>query len=220
MSQQINLFNPLFRQQKKYFSALTMLQAIGIILLGAILLALYAGYRTSRLEGEVAVAAAQAGAAQDQLAKVTAALPPRQKNKALGEQVRKMEADMASLQKNAAMLQSGELGNTRGYAEYLRAFARQIVDGIWLTGFSIQAAGSEVGLQGRTVRPELVPTYINRLKNEPVMQGKSFSALEMRLPPTPDAASAKAAPAAGYIEFNLQSTGPSLPADAGGARKQ
>ena len=31
MSQQINLFNPIFMKQKKYFSVTTMLQALGLI---------------------------------------------------------------------------------------------------------------------------------------------------------------------------------------------
>ena len=34
MSQQINLFNPLFLEKKKYFSAVTMTQALGLIVLG------------------------------------------------------------------------------------------------------------------------------------------------------------------------------------------
>src|SRR5260221_12170219 len=34
VSQQINLFNPLFLEKKKYFSALAMTQALGLIALG------------------------------------------------------------------------------------------------------------------------------------------------------------------------------------------
>ena len=34
MSQQINLFNPLFLRKEKYFSARTMLQGLGLIVLG------------------------------------------------------------------------------------------------------------------------------------------------------------------------------------------
>ena len=40
MSQQINLFNPLFMRKEKYFSARTLLQSLGLIVLG--LAALYA----------------------------------------------------------------------------------------------------------------------------------------------------------------------------------
>ena len=38
MSQQINLFNPLFMRKEKYFSARTMLQSLGLIVLGLVVL--------------------------------------------------------------------------------------------------------------------------------------------------------------------------------------
>jgi hypothetical protein len=78
---------------------------------------------------------------------------------------------------------------------------------VWLTDVTLSGAGNEIGLQGRALRPELVPLYVNRLKNEAVMQGKSFGTLEMQVPQEAAAPSgaAKAKPAslAGYIEFNL-----------------
>ncbi|QAU34279.1 PilN domain-containing protein [Janthinobacterium sp. 17J80-10] len=231
MSQQINLFNPIFRQQKKYFSAVTMAQAIGLILLGAALLTAYAGYRSSRLSAEAAAASMQLKAAQDQLVQADAAFPPRQKSKVLEEQIKKMESEMASLQKVDNLLQAGEFGNTNGHAEYLRAFARQIIEGVWLTGFSIHGAGAEIGLQGRALRPELVPAYINRLKHEPVLQGKSFSALQIQVPQMElTANSANTANTAGaqrrsmaapYVEFSLQSSDSSAqPANVGGGTVQ
>lgn len=224
MSQQINLFNPIFRQQEKYFSAVTMAQAIGLVMLGALLLVGYAHYRSARLDAEVVASATLLGATQVQLVKAVEAFPPRGKSQDIEAQIRKAEAETASLEKTAGILRTGELGNTKGYADYLRAFSRQIVDGIWLTGLNIQGAGNEIGLQGRTVRAELVPAYINRLKHEPVMQGKSFSTLEMRVP-QPSAvrnadAAAAAQPAAGYIEFSLQSSGLSDQQDAAGVARQ
>ena len=42
MSQQINLFNPIFLKQKKYFSVVTMLQALLLIVLGSMLFFAYA----------------------------------------------------------------------------------------------------------------------------------------------------------------------------------
>lgn len=208
MSQQINLFNPIFKQQKKYFSAVTMAQALGMVLLGSVLMIAYATYRSSMLGAEAVAANQQLKTAEDQFAQVSVAFPPREKSKILEQQVQKMEAELAAVQKITGSLQTGALGNTDGYAEYLRAFARQIVDGIWLTGLRIYGNGTEVGLEGKALRPELVPAYINRLKQESVMQGKSFSALQMR---APQAAETRAAEGGrptvpGHIEFSLQST--------------
>jgi hypothetical protein len=61
------------------------------------------------------------------------------------------------------------------------------------------------------MRPELVPIYIGRLKNEPIMQGKSFSALQMQVPQIVQASKGDGTVpppvTADFIEFNLQSTG-------------
>lgn len=217
MSQQINLFNPIFRRQKKYFSAVTMVQALALILFGAVLLSAYGVFRSTRLGADAMTVSMQLKSVQDQMAQVDATFPVREKSKALEEQIRAMEAEMASLRKVGDILQEGRFGNTGGHAEYLRAFARQIVDGVWLTGFSIHGAGAEIVLQGRTLQPELVPAYISRLKREPILQGKSFAALQMQAPQQKRAAAAEggappaAAPAPAYLEFSLQSTDSAVP---------
>jgi hypothetical protein len=213
VSQQINLFNPVYLKQKKYFSAVTMAQALGLILLGSILLSAYMGYQLSALEKEASITTAQLGAAQTQLGKVNATYGVRQKSAALQEDVRKAEADMKSLQQVFDTLQKGEFGNTTGYAEYMRAFSRQSVPGLWLTGFSIVGAGTDIGLKGRTLQPELVPAYLGRLRQEKALRGKSFSTLEMESRSAASGNPGQATATAGgnasttYIEFSLGSAG-------------
>ena len=208
MSQQINLFNPIFLKQEKHFSALTMVQVLGVILVAALLLTGYASYQLSALQNEQKSVTTQLQLAQNQLAKVAADYAPREKDMRLEARLRRAEAQVKSLQQVSDVLRKGELGNTDGYADYLRAFAHQIIDGVWLTGFTIQGAGSAISLQGGALRPELVPAYLTRLKSEPVMQGASFSTLEMQLPKSdkPLAPGEKSAAPAAYINFNLHSS--------------
>ena len=215
MSQQINLFNPIFLKQKKYFSAVTMMQALGLILLGSALLSAYANYRVSELAKEAEAASTQLASVQSQLNKINAEFGPRKKSAFLDEQTRLAESEVTVLQQVVDVLRKGELGNTSGYSEYMRAFSRQIISGVWLTGFSISGAGSDISLQGRALKAEMVPAYIGRLKREPVLQGKSFALLEMQLPvagPVANATAVAAAAAAkqpgapAYIDFNLQSS--------------
>lgn len=223
MSQQINLFNPIFRQQKKYLSAVTMAQALGLILVGSLLLSGYAAFRATQMKKHAAAVAAQLTSAQNDLAKVNLEFAPRQRSKTLQLDIQKTEADLLALEKIADFLQKGEMGNTEGYATYLRAFAKQIVDGVWLTEVTIQGAGTEIGLQGRTVNPELVPVYIGRLRNEPIMQGKSFAKLNMQVPPAAAGkaeAGAKQPQVLNYIEFSLQSSGLVKTDVASGAREK
>lgn len=224
MSQQINLFNPILRQQKKYLSSKAMAQAMGLILLGSLLVAGLAGFRIIGMKEQAESINRQLQTAESQLAKVNVEYAPRQKNKALEVEIQQVESELRSLQKIADTLNKGELGNTSGYSAYLQAFSRQILDGVWLTSLSIQGAGIQIGIQGKALRPELVPAYINRLKNEPVLQGKSFSNLEMQVPRVSAGTQGERLPQKveplSYIEFILESNDLPRQAENAGAAKK
>ena len=208
MSQQINLFSPLLRKQKKYFSALTMAQALGLLLAGSLLFYGYLAYQvrtTAKLEVELSHTLENQ---QALLTKLSAEAKSKQKSKQLENEVTQLERQLRGRQKILDTLQAGDLGNTKGFAEHLRAFSRQSVHGLWLTGFMITSAGDDTQISGRALQPELVPAYINRLKQEPVMRGKSFAVLEMNQPAEEAAGKDKdkKAEQAHYIEFNLRSS--------------
>lgn len=221
MSQQINLFNPIFLQQKKIFSTRTMAQALGVLVLGVVAMGLYGNARVASLQKDADAGAAQLQQRQARLTAVNAEFPPRQKDPALAAAVVEAERQLGALREVSGVLQGGGLGNTRGYAEYFRALARQHVDGLWLTGLTISGAGSEIGVRGRALDPESVPGFLTRLTREPVMQGKAFGSLQIsegeRGAPGAAPGAAPAAPAAvttdpaaqagpaPYVEFSLQS---------------
>lgn len=207
MSQQINLFNPIFLKQKKIFTAAHMAQTLGLVAAGALLLAVYGAVKTSELEKHAAAGKAAAAAAQARLAQVTGEFPPRQKSKELEAEVAHVQGELKSLREVQSVLERGELGNTAGYSEYWRAFARQSVSGVWLTGVTVVGAGKEIGLEGRALQPELVPGYIQRLTREAVLQGKTFGSLEISRPGATPAgtagASAASAVGAPFVEFRM-----------------
>jgi Tfp pilus assembly protein PilN len=215
VSQQVNLFNPVFLQQKKIFSARTMAQALGVLALGVAAMAAYGNARVAALQKQADAGAAQLQQRQARLATVTAEFAPRRQDPALEAEVKEAERQLGALREVSGVLQRGELGNTRGYAEYFRALARQHVDGLWLTGLAIAGAGSDIALRGRALDPAAVPGYLTRLTREPVFQGKSFGSLQMTegtagpaagspsaAVPAPAPAPASAAP---FVEFSLQS---------------
>ncbi|MTV39727.1 MSHA biogenesis protein MshA [Duganella radicis] len=230
MSQQINLFNPIFLKQKKIFTALPMAEALGVIVAGALLLNWYAGRQVADLENEAETGKIMLAKREQRLTQAKAQFAPRTKDPALAAQVQEAEVELKSLHDVSSVLQGGALGNTAGYAEYFRAFSRQNVSGLWLTGVSINGAGNDIGLQGRAMQATLIPNYIARLTGERVMRGKTFASLDIARPgatelatpavapsaaapqPAPNAAAPNAAalapaPAASpFVEFSLQST--------------
>ncbi|MBI1175520.1 MAG: fimbrial assembly protein [Sideroxydans sp.] len=201
MSQQINLFNPIFMKQKKYFSAVTMLQALGMIVVGAAVFYAYAAYQVNQLAAQSNETAKRYAAAQNRLTRYVSEYSPQKATQLLEEELRDLETRVAAQQSLIETLKSGAIGNTSGYSQYLRAFAKQVVPGLWLTGFNIEGDGAQISLSGDVLNPGLVPAYIQRLNQEKVMQGKSFAALQMQQPK-----GEKGNPAASsYVEFTLQS---------------
>ncbi|KQQ40329.1 hypothetical protein ASF61_06045 [Duganella sp. Leaf126] len=209
MSQQINLFNPVFLKQKKIFTARPMAEALGAIVVGTLLMTWYASHHVDVLAQRAATSKLQLADRERRLQQASAQFAPRQHSATLAADLAQAEVELASLQRVAQFLQQGTLGNSAGYAEYFRALARQNVTGLWLTGVTI--AGAEIGIQGRALQPALIPQYIGRLKSEHVMQGKTFASLDIA---RPDAALESAAgtvalgaAAAPYVQFSLQTTG-------------
>lgn len=206
MSQQINLFNPIFLQQKKIFAARTMALALGLLTIGALAIAATALYSVNQLRREAATVTLQAANKQARLARATSDFAPRQASPALIREAGDAEAQLAALRHVSEILQNGDLGNTRGYANVFRALARQHQDGLWLTGVNIGGGGADMSLQGRALTATLVPAYIERLTREPVLQGKSFGNLQITQPAAPATSAPAPAVAAplSFIEFALQ----------------
>ena len=200
MSQQINLFNPAFRKQKKHFSALAMLQALVLIALGSALFYGYATYQVKLLAKQSDETGKRYAAEQLRLTRYTAEFSPQQSGQMLEEELKQAEAKATTQRELIETLKSGVIGNTTGYSEYMHAFARQAVGGLWLTGFVIIGDAAQISLSGAVLSPELVPSYIQKLGQEKVMRGKSFAALQMRQPKVGSDKVAR------YVEFTLQST--------------
>jgi Flp pilus assembly protein TadB len=201
MSQQINLFNPVFLTQKKYFSVVTMLQALGLIVLGSALFFAYAVYQVAQLSKQADEVGKRYAAEQTRLANLTSEYSLQHSGKMLEDEVKQLEAQAAAQEAMLNMLKSGALGNTEGYSEFMRAFARQSINGLWLTAFDIVGDGAQISLSGAVVNPQLVPSYIQRLGKEKAMQGKTFSTLQMQQPKKDGD---RLVPR--YVEFNLRST--------------
>lgn len=209
MSQQVNLYNPIFLKQKKIFSSKTMLEALAVLVLGLMVFYGYARYQVANLQTESERSAKRLEAAEARFGRLAQQFGPRQKRGDIEAKIRQTEAELNTLGEVQAALNRGVVGAGNGFSPYLKAFARQSISGLWLTGFSISA--SDMAISGRTLKPELVPVYIQRLSEEQVMQGRKFALLEMRQPAAlvstaPPAEKEVKAVIPPYVEFSLQSS--------------
>jgi len=214
VSQQINLFNPVFLKQKKAFSAVNMLQSIGIVCALQLALLAYGHFVLAKLESDAASGKTALDAKRAEFDRTLELFKPRQRNPALDVEIAQVQADIAALKRVEAVLNQGSLGNTQGYSGYFQAFARQNVSGLWLLGVSIIGAGVDMSVHGRAMQAALVPAYIQRLTGESVMSGISFADLQIERPSASVqapvalpgvAATPASAGTAPFVEFRLQS---------------
>lgn len=180
MSQQINLFTPAFRPRGMGPASAAAL--LGWFVIIGLCTGLYAWYQNNRTDAAARDANAVAGEFAELAArreKLTQQLASLKADPALRDELIQLEWRLKGRQDVVQALESGVVGSTRGYADFLRAFSRQAVDGLWLTGFDIAGSGNELKLEGRALSADLLPVYLKRLNQEPALQGRRFSELRM-----------------------------------------
>ncbi len=69
---------------------------------------------------------------------------------------------------------------------------------------TVEDSGARIGVQGNVLQAAMVPEYMNRLAREPVMQGKSFSTLQIGQP-TAAVPAGTPLPTMPFLHFSLQS---------------
>lgn len=200
MSQQINLYSPLFRKQKKIFSGVAMAQATALVLIGVLAFYAYVSLQTSLLEIRVVDSGQRVRAEIERLKVYSTTESPEVRAKALAEQKKKLEAALAERTRTVQALAESGLGRSDGYSASLRALARLSMQGVWLTRVQFAEKEGEVALVGLATHPELVAAYLERLRKEEALRGQAFSRLDIRRPATPERP--------GVVEFTLSSAAP------------
>ena len=218
MSQNINLFNPAFRKKRRLLPLATVAQLLGLTLAALFSYQFYLHEQVGGLTEELRSTEALLKSQRAYLDKVKGAGAARKADAQLESEIAQLEAELKQAREAMDALKGGAFGNQQGFAEYLRAFSRQSLYGLWLTGFTIGGSG-DLEIRGRVLSPELVPGYIQRLNREQVLQGRSIARLEMSRPrPEPasgkDKEAKKAPRTPRFLDFSLATTDAAKPEKA------
>ena len=212
MSQQINLLTSDLRQVRQWVDAKRLAVALLLTVLLLAVLAVWAGGEARSREQRSQEQLAKLKTAKDQLASLSKELSARKPNEKLSADLLAATAQLKGREEVMAYLERGGLGSSAGFAQFLRAFARQTPNGLWLTGFSVREGGRDMEIRGRMLQAALLPDYIRRLNSEAAFHGRSFASLDIRRAepdrskPAGPGGSAVAAPK--YVEFVLTSSAP------------
>ncbi len=203
MSQQVNLYQPIFRKEKRKFSAVAILQATALMILGIGLMYGYTYWQVRALRADLTRTEQQLTGLTKRLENITRQFGEKLQSKELQARILDVQAQVAEKQRLREVLARAEF-NTQGFADYFIAFARQHEPGVWLTGLDISGAAAKLMLRGRSINPELVPRYLQRLSNEKRLSGIEFRTFQMSRG-TADPKSPGALP---YVEFMVATNAP------------
>jgi hypothetical protein len=207
VTQQINLYDPRFRAQKKHFSAATLVLALASLLVVSIgLQALYVRQNRA-LQATLADSDRRLATLREQMVRFSTDYSAQGRSTALADEVARVEERLRARRELLAGMRSGGGGNVEGFSPYLAALARQTMNGVWLTGIAIGGKADELVLKGRVLDSELVPAYIGQLNKEEPFAGRTVSELRLMAKSEP-AKPAGAPPSASrgparYVEFSL-----------------
>jgi len=191
--QQVNLYQPIFRRQRQVFSALTILQASAVVSVALLVMYGYGLWQVLGLEAEAVQLEGRERAYSAQLARLDPSSSAGRRTD-VERRVAELNARLVEQQKLIEVLREQPLGSTEGFSAALAALARRYTTGLWLTELRIAAAGRSLDLTGMTVRPELVPEYLQNLGEEEALAGQRFELLQI-----------ERAEDGGQIEFRISS---------------
>jgi Tfp pilus assembly protein PilN len=207
VSQQINLFNPIFLKQTRHFSALAMAQALGVVALGALAMYAYEVRQNRVLSRVLAETEKQLEMRREQITRFGRDFSAQGASRALTADLAAAEARLAARRSLLDEVKTGVGGDAHGYSRYLTALARQATPGVWLTGVDIGGKAGTLTIKARALDSAQVPAYIRALNREEPIAGRRVDELRIAAKESPRPAAAQAPETPGeparYIEFSL-----------------
>jgi len=181
MSQQINLLNPALIRKRDFLNPNTIVMLFGVLFVGLITYTIFERSTLSELQIKRTEAANALASTQSRLTEMMASKTVSNDKTAILNQIKQLK-EKETMQKAMinAVTQNGD-AKKPSYAGLLRAFAKQSIDGLWITGLSINQDAEQLRISGRTLNADLVPKYIAKLRAEPALKGKTFSELTMHI---------------------------------------
>ena len=193
MRQEINLFDESLRPKRLAWSAKHLLQAAAVLLLCLFVREGIGVVRVWQLNRNVEIAKEQLELARVKLAETEKKYPRPQEDERLVQRIKQLEQERVQKQNILSALNEDKYENTRGFAEHLSGLSRQHLKGVWLTQIKIKAGGEEMGISGASLKPELVPKYLQGLSKEPSFIGKEFRTFQL----------SRTEPKNNWVDFNL-----------------
>jgi Tfp pilus assembly protein PilN len=176
MAQQINLLTPILLAPKRYFSALTLLQAAAVLIVAGLAAALWLQQRERSAAAEHQALLARYTAERQALMVARAGLPPPGDPAALQQQLLPLEAGNAERRLLLQTLGTDSRPGQR-HSDLLALIARSLPEAAWLS--ELRYAPGRVELIGGTLDTAVLRPWLAQLAAHPLLAGQELTALRV-----------------------------------------
>lgn len=178
MPQQINLLTPILLAPKRYFSALTLLQATGLLVGAGFACTLWLQHRDRLAEAEHQTLLAQYATQRQQLLVARAGLPAPLDANALQQQLQALDAGNAQRHALLASLGRDSPRSTgQRHSDLLALVARSLPESAWLS--ELRYAPGRLELAGGALNTSVLRPWLSQLSAHPLLAGQELSALRV-----------------------------------------
>lgn len=191
--QQVNLFQPIFRKERKLLSFKVLMQGCAAVVVVLAMLFGWSVRQTHQMEADLRQLKNQQAHFSTQLSAVSAKLAGMKTDTAPQRELSSLERELLARQKVVTALNRVRDSFTKGVSSYLEGFSRQAPKGVWLTGFMVQAGGEGLVIRGSALKPSLVPTFLQQLSGESALAGTQFGLLQIQ----------REKPNSGHVDFTV-----------------
>ena len=165
MYQQINMYQPVFRQPRKIFSARTLM--LILVAVTVLLLAIYVHARWKLAALNLTATSIeqqyqQLGTQLGNLEIINQSSAPD----LLATEITRLRDNIADKQLKLDSIDQLPVKSAAGFSDFFESLARQTQSGLWLTAIRLTQDG-ETEIQGITLDPKLVPNYLQQMQNRP-----------------------------------------------------
>ncbi|TDT36977.1 hypothetical protein DES49_2929 [Halospina denitrificans] len=174
MRQDVNLYTEAFRPSQEW---LTLSFAARCSVAALLIVAIIGGwtqYQVLQLRDEQQQLEQEQARTQDVIAGLNEQLAQQQRDPELENQVERLEERAADRKRLVERAGSVARASNEGFTPYLEGLAKQSREGLWLTRIQVNLLRDRLHLQGETVQGQHVPNYLQRLREEPVFEGRRF----------------------------------------------
>jgi MSHA biogenesis protein MshI len=175
----INLFDPALQRQNDPWSALNLKRGLAASVLLCALGSGWGYWQKSTTSASLSTLQPQLQEARNEAQQLRQKIASYRPDANLEAELNDARLRLESRAEVLALLKKGLSPENGNPVEWLSGFARQVPNGLWLTGFNINAETGALEIRGRTVDPGLVPEYLRRLNAEPAFRGHTFAALKI-----------------------------------------